>query len=659
MAGADIKIKLPPFLPTDIPAYERNIRLWNELVTGIPAEKRALALVYSVPEDHPSNFKEYLLTTYTIDELKSTEGVELFITALKQVFAVDSRVKKLRAFEDFTNLTRSEGEDVQKFIARFKTSYTEANKAGLSLNESSKALFLLKASGLNEAQKRMVVTQVDFDKTTVAATPAVHAREANDTLGIGAVAAVEAKPGVPGAFPQLEAALRLFLGDVTKSDDSRPSSTLVVETGAAAAAVQSAEIVGLVKDQLQELVLQTSVQQSRRRPKKKFAGSSIVEDGQGKTRNPVNKYTGETLKCFRCDSIYHLIDTCPKKKTGKPNLMPQDEAPLLVNTLGVRDLEQLQHCVRDKPADTVEEVLLVKIPDKADSHFLVIDTGSKSNVGSETVIDSYVNALDTHHRQLMSVRTPCGDERIRFRFGGGRVFATTKIYTLPIELSSKQFMMEMHAVAAENLPMLWGRKSLQRCGAKMNLENDTLQIDSLGVTVPLEEGISGDHYVVHCLPRGQAVMYLESCLAAISTDVDTALPATPSGPVKLTNLGTGAELLAHLKRIHWQYGHLSQQSMTRLMVMAKLHTQEVKKAIQEVYDSCHTCRRFVPTPSRPKFAQPAASRPFQTVSMDLAELKKPCKEHRYILYISCAYHRVYRSSPGSQRSRGRPAHTGR
>ena len=101
-----IKLTPPEFSPADPEMYLQEVELWWELASNLQVGNRVLALLYSVPSDHPSGFKEYLLSQHTVAEYKGDTGKQMFIDAFNTMFAIDHRVKMVEDFKKFTTCKR-------------------------------------------------------------------------------------------------------------------------------------------------------------------------------------------------------------------------------------------------------------------------------------------------------------------------------------------------------------------------------------------------------------------------------------------------------------------------------------------------------------------------------------------------------------------------
>ena len=101
--AAVIKLTPPEFSPADPEMYLQEVELWWELASNLQVGNRVLALLYSVPSDHPSGFKEYLLSQHTVAEYKGDTRKQMFIDAFNTMFAIDQSQNGGR-FQEVHNL---------------------------------------------------------------------------------------------------------------------------------------------------------------------------------------------------------------------------------------------------------------------------------------------------------------------------------------------------------------------------------------------------------------------------------------------------------------------------------------------------------------------------------------------------------------------------
>ena len=93
----------------------------------------------------------------------------------------------------------------------------------------------------------------------------------------------------------------------------------------------------------------------------------------------------------------------------------------------------------------------------------------------------------------------------------------------------------------------------------------------------------------------------------------------------------GPKLKNHIKKIHRNLCHKSEEQLTKLFQLAKKDTPTIKRCIKEVCEQCNVCKRFKKTPPRPRVALVKAYTTNKMVSLDLKEVRKHGKEILYMI----------------------------
>ena len=69
----------------------------------------------------------------------------------------------------------------------------------------------------------------------------------------------------------------------------------------------------------------------------------------------------------------------------------------------------------------------------------------------------------------------------------------------------------------------------------------------------------------------------------------------------------GSKLRKHIKKVHKNLSHKTEEQLLKLFQMAGKATTKVRKTIKDVVTTCDICRRFKKTPPRPGVAMPKAN----------------------------------------------------
>ena len=148
-------------------------------------------------------------------------------------------------------------------------------------------------------------------------------------------------------------------------------------------------------------------------------------------------------------------------------------------------------------------------------------------------------------------------------------------------------------VVNRNIPLLISKKEMKERGFKLNLEDDTLELD--GSVLELDTTDSG-HYK---------------------------LPIMKFEEVNVSNIAvkTTPEKKKIVKKLHRQFFHPSTESLKNLLKQAGETDAEMENLIDELSESCDFCKRYRKTRPRPVVCYPLANRFNQVVAMDLKHYK--------------------------------------
>ena len=80
----------------------------------------------------------------------------------------------------------------------------------------------------------------------------------------------------------------------------------------------------------------------------------------------------------------------------------------------------------------------------------------------------------------------------KFRFGGGKVFATEKEIRAPVMIGNKRYTLRWHIVEAP-IPLLWGKESMKKAGVLLDLPKDRARVKGEWMELVTVEG---SHYGV-------------------------------------------------------------------------------------------------------------------------------------------------------------------
>merc|ERR1719319_874330 len=124
-----------------------------------------MVLWLSLPRSHSSGVKELIMAKVGSEELKKETGVEKFVEAMNEAFGATKESRELEIYEEYyTKMKRKQEEKMIDFINRFDKAASLAKRHNMDLPAKVKGLKLLRDVGLTEQDRKLVLTEVNFDQ---------------------------------------------------------------------------------------------------------------------------------------------------------------------------------------------------------------------------------------------------------------------------------------------------------------------------------------------------------------------------------------------------------------------------------------------------------------------------------------------------------------
>ena len=243
------------------PDYKQKLLRWSR-ITKIAKNKQAEYVVYHL-EEHPSRIQEKIDTALGAEIEDQDDGMDKLIAFLDGIYAEDEMSEAWHKYKDFIRLKRGRDQPVNEFIAEFDKKHKRANESGCQFSDMVLGFNLLEACNLTETDEKFVLTAVDFRQ----------GKAQRDLVD------------------QIKNSLRKF-----QSRDSRLHHKDAIQFK------QEDVFVSSVKE---ALVAEGWTPPSSSAAKGVKKNSSVYKG----RKNPLGK-DGRPLRCFRCDSEYHMSDTC-------------------------------------------------------------------------------------------------------------------------------------------------------------------------------------------------------------------------------------------------------------------------------------------------------------------------------------------------------------
>ena len=582
-------------------AYKADLRRWSRITT-IDAKLQAEVVVYNL-DGHPSRIKEKIDIKIGKELEGAENGIDKLIEYLDTIYKNDDMSDAWTKYKNFQKVLRKPKQDISGFIADFEKEYLLAKEAGCVFSDTILAFRLLEATNLSENDEKFVLTGVDFAKGSA---------EKN-------------------LEEQMKSSLKKFQGRTVllgDKDDIEVDSVLVNK----------------VKDVL--------VSQGWKKPNGRRRSNSNPEEMTNKPQNSSNYkgrknplgQDGKALRCFKCDSEYHMADKCKSENTSTSKKVPGSEKEketgdsALVTaikkslekskTSGNRKLAMLCTTTEAKNTNPKDKTEVVMIAEKVENLCLLVEEAkdrgvldsacSKTVAGSDWVLE-YLRKL----KDMDEANIEKEDSDTEFQFGGGE--KRTSLMRIGIPCIIGEIRMTIHAeVVDAQIPLLIGTNSLEKAAARLDFGEHVAVF--FGEEIEMQKVGSG-HFCIELLSE------------TLATHINS--EGGRDEAISEVLLSTNMELTTkELKKLHHIFGHTSTDKLGRLIERAGRSSKDTKEKLEEIRRTCESCLRNKRKNPLPKCALPRVDHFNQIVSMDLKEFDRDDKDRRYICYLVDMYSRM-------------------
>ena len=418
--------------------YKKKLQRWAR-ITKVDKKQQAEVVVYHL-ESHPSGIQEKIDTALG-DEIQDKEdGLEKIIKYLDEIYAEDDMTTAWTSYKKITRLVKKKDQPVTEFVAEFEKEYKKAKNCGCVFSDTVLAFCLLEACKLSDTDEKFVLTAVDF----------ILGKQTGNML------------------TQVKNSLRKFQSREKVSVDSRSEDKIRVDES----------LVASVKEALLSDGWKPPRAPIRRRSYSDSDAGGLPRNSltyKGK-KNPLGS-DGKALRCFECDSEYHMKDKCDKIKGGDPKekkdkvnkdkdkgKKKKSPEPTMLSTL-LSSKSSVEYTMVAGVIDNVKKDDLVLATHSVNElAYLVEDAGTRGVLDcgcSKTVVG--VKWLDKYNKKLpaevaASLKVESSD-RV-YQFGGGETRSSRGCVSLPTMIGDKKVCIKVEIVEAE-IPLLIGSNSMQ------------------------------------------------------------------------------------------------------------------------------------------------------------------------------------------------------
>ena len=564
------------------PEYKLKLQRWSR-ITKTEKKQQAEMVLYHL-EGHPSGIQQKIDTALGQEVIENEDGLKKIIAYLDEIYAEDEMTEAWSKYKQFIRLKKEVGQPVSEFIAEFDKAHKRAKESGCEFSDIVLGFNLLESCHLSETDEKFILTAVDF---------ATGKTQKN-------------------LLEQIKNSLRKFQSRERLSSDKDSSCGMKVK--------EESTLVADVKEALLSEGWQPPSHTKKKKPKKKYTASKNSVGPDGKIR-----------KCFRCQSVEHFVDRCPRKEDfpRKDTSTKKDtvEQTLLAKVLAEKTGElSMICCAYDENTNSQKlqpekerSMELVLISQREDELCLlvteagnrgVIDTGCSNTVAGVKWINKYISSVSPSFAQNLTVIPSTKT----YEFGGGEKRESRGKVKLPAVIGERKVNVTMDIVDAE-IPLLIGSNSLEAAGAILDFNTNTATF--FGEEVGMVK-VGAGHF----------------CIDLISEHIETHIDNVDERNDCIQSVLVTSDKLSEkdLRKLHHYYGHTPAERLLSFLKKAGKDTDELKDVLNRIETSCEACIRTKNSKPRPKSSIPRVEGPNDIVTIDLKQWKEQGK-NQYICYM--------------------------
>ena len=497
----------------------------------------------------------------TPENLSEEDGLQQIIQKLDDVYLADKTTRAYAAFQKFYKCRRDSGETFEAFLVRFEDLNNGMAEYEMSLPDAIKAFFLLNAANLAEETEQLA-------RATSELTYRSMLTQIKKICGSSYSGKEDEKA------PPIKD--EVFYGyDKKKKPFGRGRN----KSG------QERERKGTDNQERQK----SGSERDRKRSDNYERYKKPTERKRADEGNSKNVY-GIQKRCFICDSQKHMSHDCPMNKK---------------NDKGVEEINILlfSETVTERQNRFIEDIIVLLNGTKNGRQLrlvieslgkAVLDCGCTKTVAGEFWISEYLSTLSKEDEKLVFEEPSTS----LFRFGdGGECKGLRKIY-VPVVLGKKKSLLPVEVVKAD-IPLLLSKETMKSLKMKVDFEEDKAIINEH--TIKLSCTSTG-HY---CLPLN----YFDVDAINIVLKV-----------IDMESLKK-SEKMTKAKKLHKQFGHATEEKLTKLAKSSGIKDKEFFRCISKVCNECEACEKYRKAPLKPAVSLPLADTFNKVVCLDLKEFK--------------------------------------
>ena len=531
----DSKFLTPPAWKVDKMKYSDwkfEVQLWEKF-TMIDKRQQGFAVYSTLPQEQGIDEKIRLALQNGEIDLENEEAITKIFKILDKWYGKDDLSATFDAWKRFKIFERKEDETIEQFMSNYDKTVKELQKFGVKLPEIILGMQLLDSAKLDTKEKQIVLTGVDYNEK-------------------GEI------------YDQMKMAIKKFIGNSN------------IETDMITKIKQEVYITQEEMEEKEAFIARNSYR--GRRPYRSFSENNYrggyaetnfrggykpgyKSDGRGSDtrgrgsgrgnfgrrrgsemgpqKNPRDEY-GNLMKCSICFSIMHFKKDCPHKRQE----VYQVDEETAVKEVYKLDYTQEENCFM---SETI--------------HAAVLDSACSKTVAGRAWKDMYLASLNDKERIKIYP-----SKNTYYKFGSGEKVTAKERMEIPCIIGGIERTITTDIVDSD-IPLLLSKPDMKNMGFKINMENDTLEVN--GKSIELDT-TTGGHYFIP----------LKECQIKIET-------------INLiTEIKTYKEKEKIINKLHRQFGHPSEKSLKDILINAEAYDQECGQILEKIKNTCEICKRY-------------------------------------------------------------------
>ena len=525
--------KIPPGYNSDTKElpyaeYRALLMLWDAM-TELPEQSRGPTAAGRLVGE-----AQRLALTIKIDELTSKgesgakRGLQRLLDTLDAAMGPEVQEKMIESYRKFLNLRRKTM-TMMEYTAKFVRLYQDAKGYGLTISEQGLAFFLLEWANLSPQEWAQVLApekgKIDKPNELAATLRRLMPKDSQQSAHIIGHDG-DGKPiftienmidysPTPMYCADMNGSLHSenFVGaadgygddDSSSDDDNEPPDFAALQQDPK---VLEAYLMGQ-KHRFEKKKFKKTFFKGKKGYKKEWKKKEhfllqqldelyAFQKKPGERLNPIDKTTGQVMRCNRCGSKYHFEQSCshpPGTKIGNLHAFTDSSVNNESSKTAVTSSSSSSGTTFTMFPVFAEEVEDVKVwlLDSECHNKLMLDTGASCNLAGSDWLEEYQRQV-LQPQKLWSAKAP---STTRFKGVGGGASASEDV-TIPIPLGDSNSAAFTAPVVPGELPGIMGLPAMAKNGTIINLRKMTVTFrDSKGkdIVLPIHRSKSNHIFV--------------------------------------------------------------------------------------------------------------------------------------------------------------------